>query len=36
MKATNNLDKRAKIQKEVSNVIDDAQKEKTKRLKSLH
>ena len=36
MKATNNLDKRAKIQKEVSNVIDDAQKgKKTKRLKKF-
>ena len=36
MKATNNLDERAKIQKEVSNVIDDAQKgKKTKRLKKF-
>jgi len=36
MKATNNLDERAKIQKEVSNVIDDSQKgKKTKRLKKF-
>jgi len=36
MKATKNLDERAKIQKEVSTVIDDAQKgKKTKRLKKF-
>ncbi len=36
MKATNNLDERAKIQKEVSNVIDDSKKgKKTKRLKKF-
>ena len=36
MKATKNLDERAKIQKEVSNVIDDSQKgKKTKRLKKF-
>ncbi len=36
MKATNDLDKRAKIQKEVSNVIDDSQKgKKTKRVRKF-
>ena len=36
MKATNNLDERAKIQKEVSNIIDDSKKgKKTKRLKKF-
>ena len=36
MKATKNLDERAKIQKEVSNVIDDVQKgKKTKRVRKF-